>query len=855
MGNKIRFWQDGYNHRMKPGFALSLSFEGISLLHRAAGGWRLVGETKLDVQDLGAALADLRAKAKLLEPQGLSCKVIVPNDQIKYLSVETGDVSPEIRMGMIRNELAASTPYAIDDLAYDLSQEGDTTHVAAVALETLEEAEAFALEHEFNPVGFVAVPGEQPFLGEPFFGPARSWEGETVEPDGIAVVVIGAAVFPEPPAPEKTPETAKPAPATSKETTAETPVPQDDSAQADAPQDPDAAAPPAKTEPAEDIEPLDITPTFSSRRGKPTDESGPKPAIRAQKAGAPAKARPIEGPPPPAVTPPVTPPVKTAPPAPAASAAPVPAPAPGVSGAKVKPVAADTSRTSTAPAQPAEAKSAEPEKPADSETNRMTVFGARAPQEVRGKPRYLGVMLTTLLVLFMIAVAAWATLFSDNGFGVFRSQPEPPTEETAPARPSTEDPQPEAPCTAPETDADSTGADAPPRTSLIDPATLPAPKPVPEPEGLTDEDAAVLEALVDPSPEELESEPEPEDTTELELAALPEAATEGADAPQLDDVARYAATGIWSFAPDQPDTPGVIGLNDLYVASIDRTDLSQDAVALPSVDSLDSDLSLASVDSPTAPGVRFDLDERGLVRPTTAGTLNPDGVLVYLGRPDIVPPATPARVEPDTEIEALRKRLAGFRPRLRPDDLVEQAERTSLGGRSLAELSTLRPKLRPSSVQELAEQAEAEAETAQAPAEEDNGLSTATERAVATAPVPKDRPRNFAALVRKSQRSDEDRAGAAAGIAPRTVKPSIPSSTSVARQATLENALNLREINLIGVYGTASDRRALIRLPSGRYKKVKVGDKVDGGEVIAIGDSELRYQKRGRNMTLRIPNG
>jgi hypothetical protein len=489
----------------------------------------------------------------------------------------------------------------------------------------------------------------------------------------------------------------------------------------------------------------------------------------------------------------------------------------------------------------------------------MTVFGARPPQHVRGKPRYLGVMLTTLLVLFMIAVAAWATLFSDTGFGVFRSQPEPPAVQTAPALPSTEDAQPEAPriapTPAPETDAGRTGADAAPRTSQVDPATLPAPKPVPQPEGLTDEDAAVLEALVDPGPEELASEPDPEDTTELELAALPEAATESADAPQLDDVARYAATGIWSFAPEQPDTPGVISLNDLYVASIDRTDLSQDAVALPPVDGLDSDISLAAVDSPTAPGVRFDLDERGLVRPTTAGTLNPDGVLIYLGRPAVVPPATPARVEPETELEALRKRLAGFRPRLRPDDLVEKAERSSLGGRSLAELSTLRPKLRPRSVQELAAEAEAEAETAQTPAEEDNGLSTATERAVATAPVPKDRPRNFAALVRQSQRSDEARAGAAAGIAPRTVKPSIPSSASVARQATLENALNLREINLIGVYGTAADRRALVRLPSGRYKKVKVGDKVDGGEVIAIGDSELRYQKRGQNMTLRIPNG
>ena len=71
----------------------------------------------------------------------------------------------------------------------------------------------------------------------------------------------------------------------------------------------------------------------------------------------------------------------------------------------------------------------------------------------------------------------------------------------------------------------------------------------------------------------------------------------------------------------------------------------------------------------------------------------------------------------------------------------------------------------------------------------------------------------------------------------------------------MDNAINLRQINLIGVYGTPSNRRALVRLPSGRYKKVKVGDNVDGGRVLAIGDSELRYKRGGRNMTLKIPRG
>ncbi len=42
---------------MKPPFALSLSFDGIQLLHRAAGGWRVVGEVSLDSAALASDLA------------------------------------------------------------------------------------------------------------------------------------------------------------------------------------------------------------------------------------------------------------------------------------------------------------------------------------------------------------------------------------------------------------------------------------------------------------------------------------------------------------------------------------------------------------------------------------------------------------------------------------------------------------------------------------------------------------------------------------------------------------------------------------------------------------------------------
>ena len=60
---------------------------------------------------------------------------------------------------------------------------------------------------------------------------------------------------------------------------------------------------------------------------------------------------------------------------------------------------------------------------------------------------------------------------------------------------------------------------------------------------------------------------------------------------------------------------------------------------------------------------------------------------------------------------------------------------------------------------------------------------------------------------------------------------------------------------MIGVFGTGSKKRALIRLSNGKRQMVSVGDKLDGGKVAAIGDGELRYVKGGQNVVLKLPKG
>ncbi|WP_170381450.1 hypothetical protein [Ruegeria atlantica] len=346
--------------------------------------------------------------------------------------------------------------------------------------------------------------------------------------------------------------------------------------------------------------------------------------------------------------------------------------------------------------------------------------------------------------------------------------------------------------------------------------SLPDSTEAPQPE-LSPTDAAILEALnVAPTiVQEVTRDPEPQ--------GLP---------PQ---------TGISVSVPAPLAAPALHSEEEPYLASVDNSNLSNDAIALPPVESFDTDAPFEQVAPPGVAGTRFELDDRGLVTPSIEGTPNPSGVTIYLGRPSKVPPEPPVRFEQEPEPEGTSDRLAELRPKPRPSNLIERFERQQLGGRTLEELAVLRPKKRPESLQQKVID------------------YTPTALAVVRVPRPKPRPAGLApssgtqtANLGSTAAIVQDEAGS---FQPKAVAPKIPSTASVARQATIDNALNLRKLNLIGVYGTPANRRALVRLPSGRYKKLKVGDRLDGGKVIAIGDTELRYQKKGRNVTLKMPRG
>ena len=245
--------------------------------------------------------------------------------------------------------------------------------------------------------------------------------------------------------------------------------------------------------------------------------------------------------------------------------------------------------------------------------------------------------------------------------------------------------------------------------------------------------------------------------------------------------------------------------------------------------------------------------------------------------------------------------MAGFRPKARPEGLAPATgdDDASLPADAAADFAGLRPLARPDSVLVAASASRpADTETADlgaqgaslaAQAEADLAAAAALQAAdpsiVAISKRPQGRPRDLSraveAAVAAAVRAPEPEVAPApeaevvvAAAAPKPevkpdlkpeeldevdepetskVAPKIPTKASVAKQATFKNAINLSKVNLIGTYGTDSKRYALVRQSNGQYKKVKVGDKVDGGTVKAITETEVRYQKGGKLLSLKMP--
>ncbi|MDG1430003.1 MAG: hypothetical protein P8Q23_00415, partial [Paracoccaceae bacterium] len=328
----------------------------------------------------------------------------------------------------------------------------------------------------------------------------------------------------------------------------------------------------------------------------------------------------------------------------------------------------------------------------------------------------------------------------------------------------------------------------------------------------------VIEPEVEAVAEEIVAEVLPADLLERAASDWTSLSVEARDA-------RYAATGIWPLAPEAPSSPSGEGVGTLFLATIDPVVFATDAFAITTEAEMLSDKALTAVPNPPAPGTRFVRDDRGLVTATPEGAITPDGITIYQGIPPQLPPLAP-RPEIVDQQAAQRAALEGKIPELRPN--IEVAADDPIAVESEAIVSGM-PPLRPASIAALATEPEA----------------VVNPLALDRTPMPRLRPNNIGEIIYNTER---------ATVAAQTTTAVAPSNNTVAGRATETDAISLRGINLIGIYGEAGDRRALVRLQSGRYTKIEVGDRLNGGQVSAIDQDRVLYVRNGQTVVLRMPS-
>lgn len=921
---------------MTPTFALSLSFDGLRLMHRAGAGWTLVGEVALDDPDLTGALARLRAAAVRLEPGGMATKLLLPEAQIRYLALDGTDTDADA----VRAALDGATPYALDDLVHDYSKGGGRTYIAAVARETLDEAEAFALEHGFNPVSFAAVPDPFNFVGEPFFGPTRAAGDVEIIRDTEPVVVVGrAAVDPGADAPE-----------------AGGPDRAGDAAAGPAEEDEDAAprgsgtpraAPPPEGETQAGVEETAAAPSAAAPASGPRQDAAPAPLV-ARRDSADA------GPPPPSFTAgagsgPVNPPdaSRAAPSAEAKAGAPAPDdPGPAAVPAETAPRLSASLTATPAPGPAAAGPDRAPglfrsrrapgaQPGADGtmdEGERLTIFGARpAHRKVRRTPRFLGLILTAALILVLLAVAALAALNADTVARWFGWDSGPvQTAAAPPAPPAMDTGEPVAPGAG-------ASAPAPPLSEAAAPATAAPQRPDPGAPAAAPPavQTATPAAPRDETPED--SAPATPEAAEVAAPAPPRPASSGTVLSPAKAQRLHDTTGVWQRAPRLSDSPRGQALDPVAVAEAFAPPGRRVPGGLPGGPAPDA--VIARPLNPPAPDATFDFGPDGHVVATPEGARTPDGILAFAGTPPLSPPPRPGTeppertvvdqlagvipqaastgadpeagvviiagaprlappVRPGTEPPAADPGRQGaegldvvagvpplsppvrpappaadqagplelvagappLTPPARPGEITARAAPGAageLGALTAEEAADLRPRPRPDALVPAAP------ETPE-PDEEDEASLTLSNEIAAAVQAAAARPDPFADATDQAPRAslrpgprpgDFDRVVANAQPAPAVAEPARPSgptTASVARAATEEGAINLRRVNLIGVYGSSDDRSALVRLSNGQLTRVTVGDRLDGGRVQAIGSSALIYAKRGRQVRLEV---
>ncbi len=510
-------------------------------------------------------------------------------------------------------------------------------------------------------------------------------------------------------------------------------------------------------------------------------------------------------------------------------------------------------------------------------------FALREP--VRGKPRYLGLILTVVLLFLLAMIAAW----SSYSLGAWNMDGSAPVQSASVDTPSAPAASADTPDPADEMLADGQDPEALADGQASAAATADAVQAPQDPVDLTADIATA-----DPALQETPVQPDP---AAAEVTVAAPALEPKANAPKTQAAEATIAQGVTASTDGTQD--------EIFLASMDAPPSAPDPLSLPLPEARGDPLPAAQP-APPPFGTVYQFEANGTIRPTPEGIITPEGVLLRAGKPPRVPaerpaaiaaeaaalaPAALAQPAPDAVTDApaavfADPALAGKLPKPRPASLVPpaDAQQGSLAPEQGSRVASLRPQPRPNTVLaagEAARLASSAATLSAAPAAS-NTATSGSPLAIAISRKPEARPRDMSRAVEAAIAvamkqpapapiAEPDPAPKAVAKAAIAVAPTAPEAdgepdtvasnrktplrTTVAKQATFKNAINLSKMNLIGVYGTQSNRYALVRQANGRYKKVRVGDSIDGGRVAAITASEVRYQKGSRLISLAMPSG
>ncbi len=833
-------------------WALDLDMNGIRLMGRDVGQWEEFATISLEDTGFREALSACLAEHKV----GPDVTVFLPPSQVLYRSVPiTSDADASREIEAVLDE---ETPYSVQELEFDWELDGPhSARVAAVALETLDEARTFVEAFDLEISGFSALATPQDFPRRPDFGGADEVSLTDLADDDIALA----------------------APLTAEIEDVTDPVEELEVHAEEGPDDAVTFASSRNSEERVTSEPLrldasapvidvnDATPVVALD-GTPEDRGFPdlkEPPLTAPRVVTDMAVTGLAG-------------------------------DTGEETARVISRSLDGSVLSRPIRQPLET------------PNRTTLALAAAMTLVVGGIVWSILPDTTPSTEDVVAASAPAPVPDVEVEPEIVEAPAPAIPELAqPTGVGTKMAQPLAPTAeaAPEVAAASFGPqfapqalDLPLNNASADTVAIIGSLSVPHPDAgdyasvlapfAIDAQSAAPSAFLDTRPPVILASLAP---VSAEPGQQPDLAASDALSPPLAERPE-ALLGVSEIEPAAlPDLPSATEAGSIEVAALEPANSVEEVVVLPPEVPADSQ---PLVEGAPAPAVPTAPDAEPAVvaeePPSDAPSL-PTPTALAQSVPDTRPSARPEGIAPteteEPEIAEVGEEtenglprptaLAASLPETRPpartrilapevaeaDDAVDPAEApdTVLAAVEENPLARIRPPARPGSAQETAREAA--------------GVSEASSLAVATSLQPRNRPSDLAARAEalrqqalQNARAPDTSAAITAALAPEESEPelpaaeprnaprlAIPTDVSVARQATIEDAIRLNRINLIGVYGLPSDRRALIRLPSGRYVKVKVGDRVDGGSVASITDTQVRYTKGGRTVTLQMPSG